>query len=71
MMVLHHAQVEQYVQVGAERALARIGEEVIEEAATLVTQKVHEDVKHYLRYSEEGKAIRAAVQHALAPLTAM
>jgi hypothetical protein len=37
MMVLHSAQVEQYVQVGVERALARIGEEIIEEVATLAT----------------------------------
>jgi hypothetical protein len=70
MMTPHYAQVEQYVHQGVERALARIGEEIIEVAATLATQNIHEDVKHDLLYAEGGQGIRAAVQHALAPLTA-
>jgi hypothetical protein len=71
MIALHHREIERYLQEGIERALARIGEDIIEEAAKLATQKIHEDVKHHLLYGEGGKAIRAAVHHVLAPLTAM
>jgi hypothetical protein len=69
MMILHHAQVERYVLTGVEHALAPIGEQIINEAITLAPQHIHEEVKHALRYGEGGKAIRAAVQPALAPLT--
>jgi hypothetical protein len=71
MMILHHAQVEPYVQVGVERALANLDEQIINEAITLATQKIHADVKYDLLYGEGGKAIRAAVHHVLAPLTAI
>jgi hypothetical protein len=66
-----HQETQQYLEQGVERAVAGIGHKVIDEACTYATQKVHEDVKHDLRYGEGGKAIRAAVHHALEPLTAI
>lgn len=70
-LVLHEAEVAQYLEQGVERALQGIGTKIIEEACTIATQKIHEDVKYYLLYGEGGKALRAAVHHALEPLTAL
>lgn len=69
LLVQGQEEIQQYLEAGVERALATLGETVIEEAARLATQKIHEDVKHYLLYGAGGQAIRAAVHHALAPLT--
>ena len=55
MMAVHHQEIEQYLRAGIERTLGRIGEDLIEEACKLATQKIHGDVKHYLLYGEGGK----------------
>jgi hypothetical protein len=70
-VMLRHADIERLVEQGVERAIANIGEAIIEEAAKIAAQKVHEEVKHYLTWGVGGEAIRAAVHYALAPLTAM
>jgi hypothetical protein len=47
-LALHQAEIQQYVQAGVERALAQLGEQIIDEAARLAAQRVHEEMKHYL-----------------------
>ena len=72
ILTLHHTEIQGYAQAGVERALAHRGEAIIDEAARLAaTQIVEEDVKHYLLYGAGEQAIRAAVSHALEPLTAL
>ena len=71
ILTLHRTEIQGYAQAGVERALAHLGEAIIDEAARLATQKVEEDVKHYLLYGAGEQAIRAAVSHALEPLTAL
>jgi ABC-type histidine transport system ATPase subunit len=70
-LALHQAEIQQYVQAGVERALAQLGEQIIDEASRLAAQRVHEEMKHYLTYGTGGQAIRAAVERGLAPLVAM
>jgi hypothetical protein len=71
VMALHYREIERYLQEGIERALARIGEAIIEEAATLVIQNIHEGVKHDLLYGEGGQAIKGVVHRRLSPLAAI
>lgn len=71
MIAMHHHEIEMYLKAGVEKALASIGEQIIEEAAAIATQEVHATVKNYLTYGAGGQAIRAAIEHALEPLTAM
>ena len=47
-LTLRQQDIQQYVEAEVERALSTIGETVIDEAARLATQKIQEDVKHYL-----------------------
>jgi ABC-type histidine transport system ATPase subunit len=71
MLRLHCEEIEPYIQAGVERALSRIGEDIIDEAARLAAQTVQEEVKAYLTYGARGQAIRAAVARGLAPVVAM
>ena len=71
IITLHQQEIQQYLEQGVERAVAGIGNKLIDEAITLATQKIHEEVKHYLLYGAGGKDIRVAVHHALAPRTSM
>lgn len=71
LLTLHEPEIQEYLTQGVERAVAGIGQKVIDNACTLAIQKIHAEVKHYLLYGEGGKAIRAAVQQTLAPLTAL
>lgn len=70
-LVLHEQEIAQFVEQGVEKAMRGLEAKIIDDACTIAIQKIHDDVKHYLLYGEGGKAIRAAVAHAMTPLTAL
>lgn len=69
MIAVHHREIEQYLQQGVEQTVSSIGPALIEQAAKEAADAITQELHTYFSYGPGAKAIRAAMQRALAPLT--